>query len=188
VVRDVLSRMDARGLIAKDRSSHWIAGPFGARMLDEAHEVRRLIEPSALAAAMAHLDQKVPLAARAGLSAALAQAGAMSQASVDRIEADLHIECLRPLRNKRLAQAVRLSQISLVINRLFGTYIGVHDETDMLREHALVLDHMLLGDGEGALVAMRHHLDADHARARARLKVLSVFDAPEISPYLTRVH
>lgn len=188
VVRDVLSRMDARGLIAKDRSSHWIAGPFGARMLDEAHEVRRLIEPSALAAAMAHLDQKVPLAARESVSAALAQAGAMSQASVDRIEADLHIECLRPLRNKRLAQAVRLSQISLVINRLFGTYIGVHDETDMLREHALVLDHMLLADAEGALVAVRHHLDADHARARARLKVLSVFDAPEISPYLTRVH
>jgi len=188
VVRDVLSRMDARGLIAKDRSSHWIAGPFGARMLDEAHEVRRLIEPSALASAMVHLDQAVLVSARENLGPALAQAGAISQALVDRLEADLHVDCLRPLRNKRLAQAVRLSQISLVINRLFGTYIGVHDETDMLREHALVFDHMLMGNAEGALVAMRYHLDADHARARARLKVLSVFDAAEIVPYLMRVH
>lgn len=188
VVRDVLSRMDARGLIAKDRSSHWIAGPFGARMLDEAHDVRRLIEPSALASAMGHLDPAMIAKARQALGDALAQASAMSQALVERIETDLHVECLRPLRNKRLAQAVRLSQISLVINRLFGTYIGVHDEADMLREHALVFDHMLMGNAEGALVAMRYHLDADHARARARLKVLSVFDAAEIVPYLTRVH
>jgi DNA-binding GntR family transcriptional regulator len=188
VVRDVLSRMDARGLIVKDRSSHWMAGPFGARMLDEAHDVRRLLEPSALAAAMVHLDQELVMAARLSVSAALVQSAAMSQALVDKIETDLHGECLRPLRNKRLAEAVRQSQVSLVINRLFGTYIGVHDETDMLREHALVFDHMLMGDGDGVTAAMRHHLDADHARARARLKVLSVFDAAEIAPYLTRVH
>jgi hypothetical protein len=37
-------------------------------------------------------------------------------------------------------------------------------------------------------MALRHHLDADHARARARLKVLSVFDAAAIAPYLTRIH
>jgi DNA-binding GntR family transcriptional regulator len=112
----------------------------------------------------------------------------LSIATVDRIERDLHIECLAPLRNKLLAQTVRLSQISLVINRLFGTYIGLHDVSDHLREHALVLDHMLLGDAEGASSAMLYHLDMDHVRSRDRLKVLSVFDAAEISPYLIRIH
>lgn len=187
VARDVLSRMDARGLISKDRSSHWIAGPFGARMLDDAHEVRRMIEPGALASAMPLLARAVLLEARQRVRQALGQSRAISQAVVERIEQDLHIDCLRPLRNKRLAEAVRMVQVSLVINRLFGTYIGLHDETELLAEHALVLDHMLLGDGEGAMVALRHHLDADHARVRARLKVLSVFDAAEIAPYLTRV-
>lgn len=57
VIRDVLSRMHGRNIIAKDRSSHWIAGPFSARMLDEAHDVRRLLEPSALGAAMPHLER-----------------------------------------------------------------------------------------------------------------------------------
>ena len=37
VIRDVLSRMQDRALISKDRSSHWIAGPLSARMLDDAH-------------------------------------------------------------------------------------------------------------------------------------------------------
>jgi DNA-binding GntR family transcriptional regulator len=176
VVRDVLSRMATRGLITKDRSSHWIAGPFGARMLDDAHDVRRLTEPSALAAAMPHV------------ATALVTSGAVPQATIERVEQDLHVEMLRPLRNKLLAQTVRLSQISLVINRLFSTYIGVHDEAEMLREHALVYDHLLVGDPEGAMAASRHHLDADHERARARLKVLSVFEAARIAPYLSRIH
>ncbi len=188
VVRDVLSRMDARGLIAKDRSSHWIAGPFGARMLDEAHDVRRLLEPSALVAALPLLDPAMLSGAQEHVRVALRDAAAMSQGVVESIERELHVECLRPLRNKRLAQAVRLSQISLAINRLFGAYIGVHDETGMLREHALIFDHAIMGDHEGAAAAMRHHLDADHERARARLKVLSVFDAAEIAPYLIRIH
>lgn len=188
VVRDVLSRMDARGLIAKDRSSHWITGPFGARMLDEAHEVRRLVEPSALAAAMPLIDPGRLEEGREHLRTALAQSVAISQSTIDALEHELHVDCITPVRNRRLAETVRLSQISLVINRLFGTYIGVHDETELLCEHALVFDHMLVGDADGAMAAMRYHLDADHRRSRARLKVLSVFNAPDIAPYLTRVH
>jgi DNA-binding GntR family transcriptional regulator len=188
VVRDVLSRMDGRGLIEKDRSSHWIAGPFSARMLDDAHEVRRLLEPGALAAAQPHLDSSILAKARGEIDAVLEGSVKLTREAVERLETDLHVKALRSQRNRPLAQAVQLSQISLVINRLFYTYIGLHEENEMLREHALVFDHLLLGDGHGAAVALRHHLDADHERARARLKVLSVFDAAEIAPYLTRIH
>ncbi len=188
VVREVLSRLNVRGLIEKDRSLHWIAGPFSARMLDEAHEMRRLLEPGALAAAVRLVETEVVVSCRRAIETASHTPNSLSIATVDRIERDLHIECLAPLRNKLLAQTVRLSQISLVINRLFGTYIGLHDVSDHLREHALVLDHMLLGDAEGASSAMLYHLDMDHVRSRDRLKVLSVFDAAEISPYLIRIH
>jgi DNA-binding GntR family transcriptional regulator len=78
--------------------------------------------------------------------------------------------------------------LSHVVNRLFGTYIGIHDETGMLHEHRLVFDHLILGNAEGAEIALRHHPDEDHSRARSRLKVLSVFGNPEIAPYLSRVH
>ena len=119
---------------------------------------------------------------------ALDKRTAVSQPTIDVLETDLHILCLEPVRNRRLADAARLAQLSLVVNRLFGTYIGVHDESEMLMEHRLVLDHLILGDGAGTETALRYHLDADHQRARARLKVLSVFSAPEIAPYLIRVH
>lgn len=188
VIRDVLSRMHGRGIIAKDRSSHWIAGPLSARMLDEAHEMRRLLEPSALGAALPNLDRQELAAMRERIRATLEAGAAVSQETIDSLEADLHTGCMETVRNRRLAETVRQSQLSLVVNRLFGTYIGVHDETEMLMEHRLVFDHLILGDREGVEAAHRHHLDADHLRARARLKVLSVFSEPEIAPYLIRIH
>jgi DNA-binding GntR family transcriptional regulator len=188
VVRDVLSRLDARGLIGKDRSSHWIAGPFGARMLDNAHEVRRLLEPGALVAAQPQHETAMLIKSRAAIDAVLTGKAALSSETLEELETDLHVTALRTQRNNYLQLAVQLTQISLVINRLFDNYIGIHQSDDMLREHALVFDHLLLGDGAGAAVALGHHLDAEHLRTRARLKVLSVFDAAEIAPYLTRVH
>jgi DNA-binding GntR family transcriptional regulator len=188
VVRDVLNRMHGRNLIGKDRRSHWIAGPLGARMLDEHHELRSALEPQALASAAPGLDRAMLAAMRERVRAALAAPEPPLPAEVDAIEADLHIACLARLRNQRLLDAVRQTQIALVINRLFGLYLGVHDETEMLLEHRLVFDHLGLGDGAGAAAALVHHLNADHARARARLKVLSVFGDPEIAPYLIRIH
>jgi DNA-binding GntR family transcriptional regulator len=188
VIRDVLSRMHGRGIIAKDRSSHWIAGPLSARMLDEAQEMRRLLEPSALGSALPHLGRGELAAMRERVRATLETGAVVSQETIDTLETDLHAGCIEPVRNRRLAETVRQSQLSLVVNRLFGTYIGVHDETEMLMEHRLVFDHLILGDRGGAEAAHRHHLDADHSRARARLKVLSVFSEPEIAPYLIRIH
>ena len=188
VVRDVLNRMHGRNLIGKDRRSHWIAGPLGARMLDDYHELRSAIEPRALASALPGLDRGALAAMRERVRAAIASGKAPALADIEAIETDLHVRCLAGLRNRRLLEAVRQTQLALVINRLFGTYLGLHDESEMLLEHRLVFDHLGLGDAGGAAAALEHHLDAEHGRARARLKVLSMFSDPAIAPYLTRIH
>ena len=188
VVRDVLSRLHGRGLLVKDRRSHWIAGPLGARMLDDTHAIRRLLEPAALALAAPTLDRSVLRAGSDRLNEAIGRASPPDQAAIEALETDLHQRLPGGIRNIRLLDSVRQSQVSLVVNRLFGTYIGVHDETDMLREHRLVYDHLLLADAEGAGRALTFHLDADHGRARARLKVLSLFDDAAIAPFLMRIH
>ena len=188
VVRDVLSRMDGRGIIAKDRSSHWIAGPLSARMLDEMHDIRRLLEPKALGIALPLIDPSRLAEMRRRVCDALEKGRALPYEAIERLEADLHTGCIEPGRNRRLAETVRLSQLTRVVNRLFGLYVGVQEETPMLLEHRLVFDHLILADQEGAELALRHHLDADHQRARARLKVLSVFSEPDIAPYLIPLH
>lgn len=188
VVRDVLSRLHGRRMIRKDRQSHWVTGPLSARMLNDAHELRRQLEPLAVAGAIGHLPRPRLAEMRERLRAAISDGAALSQPQMDSFEADLHLACLGATPNRLLADTVRPLQLAHVVDRLFGTYIGVHDAFALLAEHRLVFDHMLIGDRGGTEAALRFHLDAGHARARARLKVLSIFDDPEVAPYLTRIH
>ncbi len=187
VTREVLARLHDRRVITKDRASHWIAGPLSARLLDEAHEVRRLLEPAALSVAAASLDRTQTTAMILTVETALATRAILTPDRIDGIETDLHDTCIAPLRNRRMAEAVARLQLGRVVNRLFATYIGQHDDTEMLTEHRLVLGHLMIGDGPGAGMALAHHLDADHRRTRDRLKVLSVFSEPDIAPYLDRM-
>ena len=57
VVRDVLGRLQERGLIRKNQSSHWIAGPLTARSIREHFSLRRILEPPALLSAVPRLDR-----------------------------------------------------------------------------------------------------------------------------------
>lgn len=183
VTREVLSRLHERGAIGKDRASHWIAGPLSARMLDDEHALRRLLEPAALAAAAAMIRDDLP-----AMQARLAAAGPnCPPEDIDIIEADLHDTCTSFQPNRRMAAVLMHLRSGRRVNRLFAAHVVQHDESALLTEHRLVLDHLALGNGEGAAAALRHHLDADHARTRDRLKVLSVFEDPIVAPYLTRV-
>lgn len=183
VTREVLSRLQERGAIGKDRASHWIAGPLSARMLDDEHALRRLLEPAALGDAAGLIRAEVP-----AMLARLDRASpGCPPAEMDQIEADLHDTAVALQPNRRLAATLQHLRTARRVNRLFATHVVQHDETALLAEHRLVLDHLVLGDGEGAAAALRHHLDADHARTRERLKVLSVFEDPVVAPYLSRV-
>jgi len=55
VVRDVLARLQERGLIRKNAASHWIAGPLTARTVSEKFELRGIVEPAALRLAAPHI-------------------------------------------------------------------------------------------------------------------------------------
>lgn len=188
VAREVLSRLHSRRSVRKDRQSHWVAGPLSSRMLDEAHQMRRLLEPLAVAGAIGSLARADLAAMRERLRVAIAGGGVSSLAALESLEDDLHGTCVRGSPNRLLTETIQTLQFAGIVNRLFATYIGVHDDGAVLAEHRLVLDHMLIGDRGGTEAASRFHLDADHERARARLKVLSIFDDPEVAAYLTRIH
>ena len=57
VVRDVLGRLQERGLVEKNQSSHWIAEPLTAQSIREHFALRRILEPQALISAAPLLDR-----------------------------------------------------------------------------------------------------------------------------------
>jgi putative spermidine/putrescine transport system substrate-binding protein len=182
VVRDVLGRLNHDGLIEKDRWSHWTAGPLTARDVQESYEMRRLLEPAALRLSAPSLERGEIEAMRERLQSARCAADADS---LEDIERDLHETCLIPVPNRRLIATIRQNRLTDVINRVFATHIGLHENEAALKEHDLVFAELLNGNGQGAAQALELHLLAAMERTRARLKVLSVLNAREMAPYLT---
>lgn len=185
VAREVLVRLNSQGLIQKSRSSHWIAGQLSARILDEAHQIRRRLEPDALTEGATYL----PSSRIAAMLDLIAQAGDYPDAATfERIETDLHDEIPGLCRNRSLVEVLGRLRFARVVNRMFDANIRRRDGGRALFEHRLVFEHLQIGDLDGAARSLQMHLDHDHHRTRDRLKVLSLFDQPVQYPYLIRIH
>jgi DNA-binding GntR family transcriptional regulator len=188
VVREVLGRLMARGLIDKDNRSHWICGPFTARANTEQSGMRMILEPVALREAVAtgRLPDLDSMLVR--LQKARAQAAGLSAQAISVLEHDLHSALLDACPNQRLTTTIAQNQLPLSIHRTFYSHFGVAAEEPMLDEHHAILTALAEGRGEAAADALATHLQAARERAQARLKVLAVIDEPGLPDFLERMH
>ena len=89
VVRDVLSRLQERGLVRKSQTSRWIAGPLTAQSMRDRFELRKVLEPMALVGASADWDREQISQLRIRAEAARQQTGDTTFSGSDDIEAAL---------------------------------------------------------------------------------------------------
>lgn len=101
VARDVLSRLQERGLVRKNQSSHWVAGPLTAKDIHELYELRSALEPLALRSVATHASRENLEACRESCNVAHPEDCAIEL--IDRIEFDLHESLLLATRNDQSA-------------------------------------------------------------------------------------
>ncbi len=188
VAHEALARLDSEGLVRKSRSSHWMAGPLSVQMLDESHEMRILLEPAALAQVAQLLPRAELVDMRTALRNAASEGPALSPPRLAELETALHIQCLAPMKNRQMHEMLMRLQLDHVVNETFRNHVTTPDDRDMLAEHVLVVEHLLLGDGRGAAEALRYHLHEDHQRTRSRLKVLSLFEDRKTPAWLSALN
>ena len=187
VVRDVLGRLHERGLIRKNQSSHWVAGPLTAQEIRQRYELRRLIEPRALASAAPHLDRAHLVELRDRLFAAGKVLPRTSPDTIDAMEHDLHVRCVLATPNEHLAAMIRQNRLPLLAMQRLLHRLGVPSEPAVIVEHRLVVELLLQNAVEAAAGALDAHLAAASRRTISRLKIVAVIPEPEIiAPYLTR--
>lgn len=184
IVRDLLSRMQERGLITKDARSHWIAGPLTAGALREYYEIRCILEPAALLMAAPRLDADELRAMRGRVAAAMQQNEALLPDIMLSLDEDLHISCVQRNGNSRLTEVIQDSHLVLFANHTFLRHLGIPEAVPELAEHAVIYDLLLQGNPGAAAAALRAHLDRSLDRALARLMVLSVIPMPKLPPFL----
>jgi DNA-binding GntR family transcriptional regulator len=183
IAHEVLGRLHERGLVRKNQSSHWIAGPLSAQLIRERYELRRLLEPPALAAAM----PRVGLADLELLHARFAAAEAAPPAAeeVDALEDAFHEQVVLPTPNLLLGEAIRRNRLPLMAGRRSLRRLGLPADAAVLVEHRLVLDLLLRDSVAAAAAAFDAHLAAAARRSVAHLKTVAVIPEPsDLPPYL----
>ena len=188
VARDVIGRLQQRGVVRKDERGRWFAQALTPKHVGELYELRWLLEPVALVKAAPNIPDTVLSELHGNLVAAIGNASAAAGATLDRLERDLHVELLGYCGNATLMQAITLHQSLLIAHRFLYRWTSRLFETEpFLPEHLEVFDRLRAGRPEDAAKALETHLKDSRERAIARIGVIAAGTQPDPLSYLERM-
>ncbi|MDZ5696145.1 GntR family transcriptional regulator [Chelativorans sp. M5D2P16] len=188
VARDVVARLQQRGLVLKDERSRWYAPALSPEHVGELYELRAILEPIALTKAAPRVPRDLFARMRRHLLEAIAHAENVEGATLDRLEEEMHVELLSFCGNRALMQAITMPQSLLIAHRfLYRWTPRLFASEPFLPEHLKILEHLETGDVGQAARALEAHLMGSKARALARVDVIRREFQPEGLPYLDRL-
>lgn len=186
VIRELLSRLQDRGLVQKNPRSHWMIGPLTARDVAHYFAIREALEPLALAESAPRLPGRELADMLERVIAAQDDPDDLPPPVIEELESDLHVRLLAASPNPHLLRMIRQSQIALVVNRVFAEFVGSRPFALAMGEHRIVLEFLTRGSWAAGADAMAEHMRLSAERTRRRLMAVSVFPQPELPGYLIR--
>lgn len=178
VARDVLARLQERGLIRKSAASHWIAGPLTARTVREKFELRSIMEPAALrlAAPFIHYGEVENL---------LEMIDSGTMLSPDSLSDALMGFCIAQAPNTTLVEMIRGNRLLLSsVNRAL-TALGLPNDDATIDQYRTLLDLIARHPIDSAAEYLRDHVEIMAQRNLARMKIVAVItEAGAFAPYL----
>lgn len=179
VARDVLARLQERGLIRKSASSHWIAGPLTARTVREKFELREIVEPAALRIASPYIRyaEVESLLERIDTDARIT--------SIDLGDALMEL-CIAQAPNTTLVEMIRSNRLLLsAVNRAF-TLLGLPRDESAIDQYRTLFELIARHPIDSAAEYLRDHLSIIARRYLARMKVVAVIaETGSFAPYLS---
>ena len=188
IVRDILTRLRERGLVRKNQSSHWIAGPLTAQTVKDHFGLRRMLEPQALLGAAAALD-------RPALTALYERLVTLERREVrdylddlEDIQARFIETCVLATPNEKLQDLIRNNLLPVTATERLLRRLGLTGDPMLITELRLVVELLMRGAPTAAAAMLETHLDAAVNRTIAQMKIVAIIPGPgETADYLTRV-
>lgn len=188
VTRDVVGRLQQRGLIRKDDRSRWYAPSLSPDHVGELYELRWLLEPTALAKAAPNVPPGFLRAMRRNLESAIGDGESIAGSTLDQLEEEMHMALLGHCGNGTLMQAITLHQSLLIAHRfLYRWTPRLFKAEPFLPEHLEIVDRLEKGRIDSAAEALEHHLRVSRDRAIARIDQIVREFQPDDLPYLERL-
>jgi DNA-binding GntR family transcriptional regulator len=186
VAHDVLTRLQNLGITGKDRQSRWFVVPLTVERVRHLYEVRRILEPAALAKAADMIQRETLEEMAERLDATWAAYPDVSIRQLDRLERDLHIDCISHCDNRELLDLLKRTQALLISNKyVLGGHIDLPGTDPFMGEHRLVLQALLDGKPARAAALLRRHLDLSVTKIVRRLEILQSSEPPPLPSYMS---
>lgn len=187
VSRDVIGRLQQRGVVRKDDRSRWYAPALTPQHVGELYELRWLLEPVALGKAASRLPEGLLDRMRERLRIAIAQPQRVDGVMLDSLERDLHVTLLGHCGNGALMQAIVQPQSLLIAHRFLYRWTSRMFESEpFLPEHLAIVEKVADGDLAEAAATLESHLRVSRDRALARIQAIAAGTQPEPLSYLQR--
>jgi DNA-binding GntR family transcriptional regulator len=188
VVRDVLSRLQERGLVRKNQSSHWIAGPLTAQLIKQRFELRRILEPPALISGAPFLNMD-------DVGTLFEKLKNLEPADFNDYYDDLEVirlqfiaKCVLSTPNEQLRELISNNLLPLTASKRLLRQLGLPVDSAMITELRLVLELILRGATEAAAQMLDSHLEASMKRTIEQMKIVAIVPGPAATEkYLTRI-
>jgi DNA-binding GntR family transcriptional regulator len=188
VAREVVARLQQRGIVSKDDAGRWQAPALTATHVNQLYQLRWTLEPLALEQAVPKLPAGLLPELLADLTVAIAAGESADGGMLDKVEQQLHGQLLGHCDNPPLMQAISLPQAILVAHhRLYQPKAPSIADEPFLLEHLVVLECLRAGNIAEAREALSRHLRISQERAMARIaRTARSLALPDV-PYLERL-
>ncbi|WP_211783991.1 GntR family transcriptional regulator [Falsirhodobacter algicola] len=183
VARDLLIQAEKLGLVQKGERAHWWIVPLDAARFQHLYQLRVLLEPAALQSAIPHIPPEDLRAMQERLHAVIDSYPSVDSPTLDRLETDLHVDCLEHASNPELLAALKRTHCILVSGKHIQVAAGRVPDAFM-DEHLAVLDAVAAGDVRRAKRALAQHLASSAGKATERLTAFRATARAAPPPYI----
>ncbi|MFN7104214.1 MAG: GntR family transcriptional regulator, partial [Pseudorhizobium sp.] len=185
VAREVLARLEHVGIVRKENGYRWLLPELSQERIAELYEMRRILEPVALAQAAKNAPPDLVREMREELEKALNEPDMISPDEFARLERRLHVGLLSWATNQTLLATLQRFHALLVTNaHLYDTTRGVFGPDPFVQEHLDIIKALERGDVEIACHLLQIHMDHALPRALDRIHHMVGDGQFEALPYL----
>lgn len=185
VIRDVLGRLQERGLVTKSSTSRWIVAPLTAQSIKNKFELRIILEVAALRSAAPFIDRIALERICRSMAAAEAEGRLVRPETWFRLVNEFVDLAILSTPNEDLRQLISMNMKTLQAsqNALFG--LGLFGDALAIREIRMIGELIIVGSTASAAEMLESHLSKSRDRTIAQLKLVAVLPQPgHIAPYL----
>lgn len=188
VIRDVLGRLQERGLVTKSTTSRWIVAPLTAQSIKNKFELRIILEVAALRAAAPFIDRIALERICRSMAEAEAEDRLVRPDTWFRLVNEFVDLAILSTPNEDLRRLISANMKTLQAsqNALFG--LGLFGDALSIREIRMIGELIIVGSTASAAEMLESHLSKSRDRTIAQLKLVAVLPQPgHIAPYLIPV-